>query len=115
MDGHDGQAVDEGELYVFRSDGHCHWDRTIFLGVERGQEDAALPGSGFYVRDPAAVGLQEFVVGDYSADATLPDDAIDTGYRSGAVKLWLSPSGHEIYLVGHDRVERWPQLSVACA
>ena len=63
------------------------------------------------VGDPLSV-----VKGAYASEklvlrATLPGDALPTGYQHGSVQLFLSPSDDDlaIYVVGPDATERWPR------
>lgn len=46
-----------------------------------------------YVRDPANEFLAEqWITAPYDADATMPDDAADSGWTNGNSDLWISPS-----------------------
>lgn len=46
----------------------------------------------------------------------LPADSRDTGYRTGDLELWLSPSDpHAAYLRAGGDVERWPRADPVAA
>jgi hypothetical protein len=113
--------VDADLLAVEEGPEHCDWNDTVFLLAEWSELGVTLEApnvvSGFYVRDPASVDLTGDAVHEagYSSDADLPPAAIDIGYRSGDVELFVSPDGSVVYLVGGDRVERWPALQGGCA
>ena len=46
----------------------------------------------------------------FSATDPLPEDAVDTGYRSGSLGLYIAADGSAAYVVGADHVERWPHV-----
>lgn len=62
-----------------------------------------------FVRDPAGVyGRPELTAG-FDPDATLPHEAVDTGYRRDDLALWHIPGDQTaIWLVSPDDVERRP-------
>jgi hypothetical protein len=88
---------------------HCGWQsaRVIITGSPLGARYTNDGDDVEYVRDPNNV----FELSErFDPDATLPAAAVDTGYRSEGDELWLVPDdGTSIYLVGGDRVERWPR------
>lgn len=102
----------EDRPYERSGPGHCGWNAATFIAFRGGQ----------YVRDERGdvVALAEVT---YDASAILPQDARPTGWRRGAVELWLSPSEidaetgvhRNIYLVHRHRVERLPHFSPGCA
>lgn len=51
----------------------------------------------------------------YDDEATLPDDATDTGFRKDGRALWVTRDG--AHLVADDRTERWPVFRdvIGCA
>ena len=63
-----------------------------------------------YVRDPEGVLGDALVVG-FDPAATLPDDAVDTGYHRGPWHLWISDSESQgaVYVVNAETgvAERW--------
>lgn len=116
----DESAVPHAELAVFPAPEHCGWQEAIYLS-----------GTGLYAprdqdgrlwsRDPKGV-LQHFPRAqlEFRSPAVLPADAADTGYRQGAVELWVAPSDEAryVYVVnGEDRddVERWVRGGGGCA
>lgn len=76
---------------------HCSWDSAIWLHV----------GTELFFRDPAGV-MSEWTTTTFAADARLPASAVDRGYRSGDMELWIEPGG-DAYLVQPGRIERWPR------
>ena len=69
-----------------------------------------------YVRDPAGEFLAEqWVTAPYDGDATMPDDAANSGWTNGNIDLWISPSDLDraVYMVRGDTVERWPRAADA--
>lgn len=86
---------------------HCAWQDMWFLDVTV----AAFPEDDFrhrrtYIANPAS----DFEVDGWDPDATLPDTAIDTGWRRGAAQLWLAAADgtQAAYLVDGAAVERLP-------
>jgi len=73
----------------------------------------------WYVRDTAGE-FRDLLRGDFERAATLPEGAVDTGWRRGGRRLWLGPGDEAAYLVGiedPDDIERWPAARepVMCA
>jgi hypothetical protein len=64
-----------------------------------------------YVRDPGSTLPTSNLVGTWARNPTLPADAGDTGYRYGALKLYLAVSDENsyAYLVSPTDSERWPR------
>jgi hypothetical protein len=93
---------------------HCDWQDITFLSMGDGRTQY-LGGEG----------TEEFVGHDlltttYDGDATLPDDATDTGYEYDDWHLWLAADQSAAYVVGVDdpsHAERWPAAKdeIACA
>jgi hypothetical protein len=117
----DAREVDAALLAVEDGPEHCEWQDTVFLTAKWAElgaplEDPDVPYES-YVRDPSSVELTGSAVhrAGYSPDAELPPTAIDIGYRSGDVELFVFPDGSAVYLAGSDRVERWPALQGGCA
>lgn len=94
---------------------HCGWEdsRVIITGdpFETRYTDGSM--SVEYVRDPNGVyEIPAFVDGFRVLDS-LPDDAVDTGYRQGTRELWISSADPEaIFIRGEASVERWPRGDV---
>ena len=61
----------------------------------------------YYISDPHMV-LPAPLVIQYSDDAALPADAVDTGFRRNGAELWISNDANVAYLVTGDTVEAWP-------
>ena len=79
-------------------DDHCGQESATFLFVE----------GALYVADPRGVLGDIGAATDFDDDASMPADAIDSGYRQEDRQLWLSPDDSIAYLVTDDRVEAWP-------
>lgn len=64
-----------------------------------------------YIRDPSRTLQIPTLAGSWAWNPTLPADAGDTGYRYGALKLYLAPSDENshAYLVAPADSERWPR------
>jgi hypothetical protein len=116
----DGRSVSERELETIAGPAHCDWESTTFLFIGWPPGTVASGGSQSrqYIRDPQGV-----IRGSYrdllDRDAKLPADAIATGYRLGAIELYVSTSDADrwIYVVGPTNAERWPRADpmVPCA
>lgn len=91
---------------------HCGWGsaRVIVVGSPVGTPFSTPGNAVEYVRDPSNAFQQGFDQG-YDPDARLPDDAVDTGYRTDEGEaMWMVPTDDTyLYLVVGDRVEQWPQ------
>ena len=82
---------------------HCDWQSIRFL-------DIALDGAPRqYVRDPLSLLPRDALMTTLARDIALPADAESTGYRSGVLELWLTPSDDAAYIVSPEGVERWPR------
>jgi hypothetical protein len=92
---------------------HCGWESVIVLHLGWPLGTAAEPRSSTarqYVRDAEGeLGASGRVALDL--DTELPPDADYTGYSSGELHLWISPSdaNEAVYVVRPGRVERWPR------
>ena len=88
---------------------HCDWTDITFLLI--GPDDK---NSDWYVRDTKGE-FADLLRGTFHGDATLPDDATDTGWHRSGRELWLAKDA--AYLVGVDDVERWPAAKepIMCA
>ena len=95
---------------------HCGMEsaRVIITGDPLGARYTTSGDDLEYLRDPNGVlGANE----PFDPAATLPDAAVDTGYRSGTEELWIVPGDSSaIFLVDGDQIERWPLgESVLCS
>ncbi len=90
---------------------HCGWEaaQTIIAGQPLGARYTAPEDTTHFVRDPDGVyGRPELTAG-FEPDATVPEGAIDSGYRKGGAELWHIPGDQAaIWLVSPNGVERWP-------
>lgn len=89
---------------------HCQ------LQLVRMLDTPQADGFRFYVRDPVGVLIIDSPSGKFASLPSLPRDAMDSGYRSGELALWFSPTGDAAYVVGPDGMERWPRFEpqLAC-
>ena len=112
----DGRAVGEFELTTIAGPSHCRWQSAtlLFIAWPPGTpRTTATPGaqSRFYVRDPEGA-FDEMYRERLVRRATLPPDAVVTGYRLGPIELYLSPTDQDeaIYVVAPPGAERWPRV-----
>ena len=90
---------------------HCGWgtSRYIAIGSPLGTPFTSPADDVQYVRDPANVYGYGFDA-TFDAQATLPADAVYSGYSTDDEQLWTVPGDDSfIYLVLSDRTERWPK------
>jgi hypothetical protein len=82
---------------------------VLITGRPLGARYGASADTLEFVRDPdGAFGRPELSKG-FAADARVPDEAVDTGFRRGDTQLWHIPSDSSaVWLVEHGRAERWP-------
>lgn len=109
-----GVPVKAEELGTIAGPGHCDWQTAtfLFIGWPPGTLSSISAQSRQYIRDPkgaiqGTTAYRELLV----LNATIPSDARPTGYRLGAIEVYLSPSDQDeaIYVVGPDGAERWPR------
>lgn len=108
----DGRAVGDRELGATGGPDHCGWQSAtmLIIGWPPGTVSANSTQARQYIRDPRGDirrELQQKLV----KNARLPADARPTGYRYGAIELYVSPSDQDeaIYVVSPTDVERWPR------
>jgi hypothetical protein len=94
-----GAIVPPSTLLERQGPGHCGWETTTWLGLI----------DTVFIRDPDGI-LQTQTLGAYEPDATLPPDAVSTGYTLGGRTIWQGSDPEAIYVVSADHVERWPAL-----
>ncbi|MBE1491393.1 hypothetical protein [Plantactinospora soyae] len=110
-----GETVDIEVISTNDGPAHCEWQRARFLQISWPIYSApdGQPRSAQYVRDPEGVLGHEALRRAFRSGATLPEDAIPTGYERDGTALWLADSDRETtaYLVTEDppRVEAWPR------
>jgi hypothetical protein len=107
-----GRPVSAGELYTFAGPAHCGWQSAtmLFVGWPPGTASTTAGEARQYIRDPNGV-FESGFRGRLARNATVPADARPTGYRYGAIEIYLSPSDQDeaIYLVSPSDRERWPR------
>jgi hypothetical protein len=96
-----GERVPTTVIRSSQGPAHCDWDGATFLD---------LHGDTF-VRDPDGVLPPEWFSLTFDPDATLPDDANDTGYRLDRQALWVAADRSAVYIATGNDVERWPAAS----
>jgi len=81
------------------------------IGWPLGTRSTSAAQDRQYVRDPNHTLQTSALIGTWAKNPTLPADAGDTGYRYGALKLYLAPSDETsyVYLVAPSDSERWPR------
>jgi hypothetical protein len=103
-----GRRVPVTRIVSYRGSEHC--DTTDVTFVLLGPKLAA--DTDWYVSDTRAHSeYAELLRTTFSADATLPEGATDTGWRRGGRQLWIGPENEAAYMVSlddPDDVERWP-------
>jgi hypothetical protein len=108
-----GRRVPVTRIQSFQGAEHCSWDDITFLLL--GPEEKG----DWYVRDTAG-DFSELLRTTFIREATLPEDATDTGLRRDGRQLWVGPDEDAAYLVSLDDaqdVERWPaaEQPIRCA
>jgi hypothetical protein len=91
---------------------HCGWEKAdvLIVGQPLGEPYTSPEDAVHFVRDPAAVFGQPELAAGYDPDASLPDDAVDSGFRRGDVSLWHVPGDQSaVWLLSDDTAERWPR------
>lgn len=92
---------------------HCGWEdaQVLITGDPLGspygtRHDATV----HYIRDPGGVFGDEALAEGFDPDATLPADAVYSGFRSDARELWTAASDpNTAYIVDGGTAERWPE------
>lgn len=109
----DGRDVDSKVVEAFAGPSHCGWESATFLFLGWPPGTVAQSGSQArqFIRDRNGQMSGAQLLGTWAHDPTLPHDALDTGYRYGAIKLFFAPSDEDqyAYLVAPADRERWPR------
>ncbi len=109
----DGHEVSEFELNTIAGPSHCRWEAAtmLFIGWPPGTVATTSTSARMYVRDPQGVYGPPYR-DRLGLHATVPPDARPTGYRLGAIELYLSPTDQDdaIYVVAPSGAERWPRV-----
>lgn len=90
---------------------HCGSDAAAVLitGRPLGERYTSAADALEFVRDPAGAFGHPALSEGFEADATVPETAIDSGFRRDDLELWHVPNdASSVWLVGLRRVERWP-------
>jgi hypothetical protein len=83
-------------IQSFQGAEHCSWTDITLLLV--GREETA----DWYVRDTSGGDFLELLRTTFANEATLPEDATDTGFRRDGRQLWIGPDEEAAYLVSLD-------------
>jgi hypothetical protein len=109
----DGRSVPSAELVASAGPAHCGWDSItmMYIGWPLGTRSTSAAQSRQYIRDPGRTVQEQGLTGSWARNPHVPADATDTGYRYGALKLYLAPSDQDTYayLVAPADSERWPR------
>jgi hypothetical protein len=108
-----GVLLQFGEQYTLLTRYPCDTGHAAILGIGDpiGRPVDPLVRREF-VRDPLGEFLQQgWVDAPFDGAATLPADAVYTGWTNGNVELWIAPGERNsaIYVRRGDLVERWPR------
>jgi hypothetical protein len=95
-----GASVPTRTVQSYAGPEHCDWQSMTFLEVR----------GGVYVRAPLPE-LARYFDASYRSRATLPADAVDTGYRRDGNRLWLGADGRWAFIGTPRSVEAWPRTS----
>ena len=109
---YNGQGVDTRYgMNTIAGPAHCDWQSVTMMHRPwpLGTNPTDASGVRQYIRDPKRVIRQENLRGRLDLHATLPANAVATGYRYQALEIYLSPSDQDeaVYVVGPGAVERW--------
>lgn len=101
------------EMNTIAGPEHCGWQAATVMHLPwpLGTSPTSAAGARQFIRDPKRVMSQQNLRGTLDLQATLPADAVSTGYRYQTIELYVSPSDQDdaIYVVGPRAVERWPR------
>jgi hypothetical protein len=108
-----GRAVSPEEMDTIAGPSHCGWQSATMMFIvwpPGSRTDNLIPGR-LYIRDPEGVYGVPFR-DRLARNVTLPADARATGYRLGAIEVYVSPSDQDeaIYVVSPRDAERWPRV-----
>lgn len=91
---------------------HCGWGKAdvLIVGQPLGEPYTSPNDTVHFVRDPAAVLGQPDLAAAYDPEASVPDGAINSGFRRDGVSLWHVPGNQSaVWLVSSNTAERWPR------
>lgn len=115
-----GHSVRTEELGTSAGPNHCGWQSATILtiGWPLGTVSANAGQARFYIRDPNGA-IQGIYKERLVKNPHLPAGARATGYKLGAIELYLNPDDQDeaAYLVAPAGAERWPRADpfFACA
>lgn len=108
----DGRAVAPEELGTIAGPEHCGWSAATFLSIgwPVGTRSVSSAEARQYIRDPRGV-VRPSLRDRFGPNVPLPSDARPTGYRLGALEIYVSPTDQDeaVYVVGPAGAERWPR------
>ena len=116
----DGQPVDTAVISLIARPEQCGFSNLSLLtvGWPLGRAAVTDKDARQYVRDPGNA-FSGKTLATFLPSATLPEDAIFTGYLYGLDELWVSPETIDtaVYIVRNGVVEQWPRARefFACA
>ena len=109
----DGRAVAPEEMETISGPSHCGWQSAtmLFIVWPPGSAPTSYFTGRLYIRDPEGVYGVRFR-DRLGRNVTVPADARATGYRLGAIEVYVSPSDQDeaIYVVSPRDAERWPRV-----
>lgn len=103
-----GVDVNSSEVAVYPGCDTSNGVQLLRLGWPVGTRTSDPRHTRWFVRDPAGKVSGSLGLPALQQSAHVPSDALDTGYRRGSVKLYLSPTGQFAYLADSATAERWP-------
>jgi hypothetical protein len=109
---HGGPVDTTHGMNTIAASGHCGWQTATLLHLPWPLGTTPRSGADVrqYVRDPKFVTPQFHLHGTLDLHATLPADAVATGYRYQAIEVYLSPSNQDAaFIVGPAAIEQWPR------
>ncbi len=101
-----GSPVPTSRVMSMHGADRCDWQDTDFIVLNRDADKPLM-----LVRDPGHH-FDKQLMTTYQAQATLPTDARDSGWRRGGFALWTQPFGDAAFLVNladTNDVQRWPR------
>jgi hypothetical protein len=109
---YNGQAIDTTHgMNTIAGPAHCDWQSATVMHLPwpLGTNPTDASGVRQFIRDPKRVMPQRNLHGALDLHATLPADAVGTGYRYQSLEIYLSASDQDdaVYVVGPAAVERW--------
>ena len=115
--GRDGEPIPAESEVINAISGpeHCGWESGVILHL-RWPPESDSSELRQYFRDPQGVFPQDSLLATFDPDVELPDSAVDTGYRTEFMELWLDTGNDSVaYLVFAKHNERWPRGEhIAC-